>query len=95
MMWGAECRSLDEILLFLLRTTWHAQLLLIMPGRMAVRVGRAASGKQWNSPRGAEGATMARRVPFLLSRFPASIEHSMKLLCVCGRAASVLVSLVP
>ena len=42
------------------------------------------SGKQSNSPSGAEGATMARRVPFPRRRIPASIEHSMtlKLLCV-------------
>ena len=27
---------------------------------------------------------MVRRAPFPLSRIPASIEHSMKLLCVCS-----------
>ena len=29
------------------------------------------------------GASMVRRAPFPLSRIPASIAHSMKLLCVC------------
>ena len=32
---------------------------------------------------GAEGASTVRRAPFPLSRIPASIEHSMKLLRVC------------
>jgi hypothetical protein len=36
-------------------------------------------GKPSNSPRGAEGATMARRVPFPPSSIPAYIEQSMKL----------------
>ena len=39
-------------------------------------------GKPSNSPRGAEDATMVRRAPFPLSSLPASIEHSIKLLCV-------------
>ena len=41
-------------------------------------------GKPSNSPRGAEDATMVRRAPFPLSSLPASIENSMKLLCVCN-----------
>ena len=40
-------------------------------------------GKPSNSPRGAEGATMARRVPFPPSSIPAYIEQSMKLF-VCS-----------
>ena len=40
-------------------------------------------GKPSNSPRGAEDASMVRRAPFPLSSLPASIEHSMKLSCVC------------
>ena len=36
-------------------------------------------GKPSNSPRGAEGAAMARRVPFPPSSIPAYIEQSMKL----------------
>ena len=40
-------------------------------------------GKPSNSPRGAEDASMVRRAPFPLSSLPASIEYSMKLLCVC------------
>jgi len=39
-------------------------------------------GKPSNSPRGAEGATMARRVQFPPSSIPAYIEQSMKLI-VC------------
>ncbi len=42
-------------------------------------------GKPSNSPRGAEGATMARRVPFPPSSIPAYIEQSMKLFD-CPRA---------
>ena len=42
-------------------------------------------GKPSNSPRGAEGATMARRVPFPPSSIPAYIEQSMKLfVCLSG-----------
>ena len=40
-------------------------------------------GNPVNSPSGAEGATMEWRAQFPLSRIPTSIEHSMKLLCVC------------
>jgi hypothetical protein len=43
-------------------------------------------GKPSNSPRGAEGATMARRVPFPPSSIPAYIEQSMKLfVCLAER----------
>ena len=42
---------------------------------------------------------MVRRAPFPLSRIPASIEHSMKLLCVCylrlGHSHFVLSSIPP
>ena len=44
-------------------------------------------GKPSNSPRGAEGATMARRVSFPPSSIPAYIEQSMKLfVCLFRRA---------
>ena len=39
-------------------------------------------GKPSNSPRGAEGATMARRVPFPPSSIPAYIEKSKKTICL-------------
>ena len=37
-------------------------------------------GSRQTHPDGAEGASMVRRAAFPLSRTPASIEHSMKLL---------------
>ena len=45
-------------------------------------------GKPSNSPRGAEGAAMARRVPFPPSSIPAYIEQSMKLFVCPRRSAS-------
>ena len=42
-------------------------------------------GKPSNSPRCPEGTTMARRVPFSLSRMPASIEHTQLALIPKGK----------
>ncbi len=52
-----------------------------------VKYMQVPSGKPSNSPRGAEGATMARRVPFPPSSIPAYIEQSMKLF-VCLSAST-------
>ncbi len=51
-------------------------------------------GKPSNSPRGAEGAAMARRVPFPPSSIPAYIEQSMKLF-VCMGAVDHFLQMIP
>ena len=50
-------------------------------------------GSRWTHPVGAEGATMARRVPFPPSSMPAYIEQSMKLFVCLSAWATRLESL--
>ncbi len=54
-------------------------LVCVQVGYLLLPLALDMLGKPSNSPRGAEGATMARRVPFPPSSIPAYIEQSMKL----------------
>jgi hypothetical protein len=83
--------------IFLLRVFWGLGMLKRPETIVVWRhwFGRSLRpGKPSNSPRGAEGATMARRVPFPPSSIPAYIEQSMKLF-VCLRSRWCTAKSVP